>query len=105
MVLVVRWLSWPSILVVATVDAGAWVARVVVDAGGCAGVRAEMVCGQAGVDTGKQVGVNTDEHAGRNGVRANGRDLPFCCHCPFPSCRLLHLRTSLVLVVVSMSSP
>ena len=40
----VRWLSWPLMLVVATVDAGAG-ARVVVDAGGCVGVRAEMVWG------------------------------------------------------------
>ena len=92
-------------LVVATVDAGAWAARVVVDAGGCAGVRAEMVCGRAGVDTGERAGVNADERAGRDGVRANRHDLPFCCRCPVPSCRLLHLRTSLVLVVVGMLPP
>ena len=77
-------------LVVATIDAGAG-ARVVVDAGGCVGIRAEMVWGQVDVDTGEQAGVNADEHAGRDGVRENECDLPFCCRCPIPSCCLLHL--------------
>ena len=49
------------------------------------------------MDTGERAGVNADERAGRDGVRAGGFDLPFC--------RLLHLWTGLVLVVVGVSLP
>ena len=31
---------------------------------------------------GERAGVNVDEHAGRDGVRAGRLDLPFCHHCP-----------------------
>ena len=44
-----------------------------------------MVWGQASVDTGERAGVNADERAGRDGVRAGGFDLPFCrCCSPRP---------------------
>ena len=34
------------------------------------------------MDTGEHAGVNADERAGRDGVRAGGFDLPFCRRCP-----------------------
>ena len=34
------------------------------------------------MDTGECVGVNVDERAGRDGVRAGRLDLSFCCCCP-----------------------
>ena len=81
------WLGWPSTRV------GVWVQ--------CTGVQVYvqggMVWGQSSMDTGERAGVNADERAGRDGVRAGGFDLPFC--------RLLHLWTGLVLVVVGVSLP
>ena len=40
--------------------------------------------GRANVDTGERTGVNADEHAGRDGVRAGRFDLLFCRRCPPP---------------------